>query len=54
MQKYEKIMKEKEKYSSIVKNLKLKLQKVEEIKETQSIYAVTFWSFLFTVDLFLA
>ena len=34
MQKYEKIMKEKEKYSSIVKNLKLKLQKVEEIKET--------------------
>ena len=34
MQKFEKIMKEKEKYSSIVKNLRLKLQKVEEIKET--------------------
>ena len=33
IQKFEKIMKEKEKYSSIVKNLRTQLKRVEEIKE---------------------
>jgi hypothetical protein len=33
-QKFEKIMKEKQKYSNIVKNLRIKLQQVEHLKET--------------------